>query len=145
MGRIRTLRTRTKISNTASRKRKKYRRSLLSHHRRRTDFLVCYTGVDFDSIHNQNQNNNNNNNNNNKCSCKSSFQFNEETKKTTCEIVKNDPSYQYSNICGYTIRNKKNIYDFLNIRVSDIVQKKDYDYDDTNNNNNIDNENKPLL
>merc|ERR1712238_432308 len=86
--------------------------------------------------------NNNNNNNNNKCSCKSSFQFNEETKKTTCEIVKNDPSYQYSNICGFTIRNKKNIYDFLNIRVSDIVQKKDYDYDDTtNNNNNIDNNN----
>merc|ERR1712238_444958 len=33
-------------------------------------------------------------------------------------------------------RNKKNIYDFLNIRVRDIVQKKDYDYDDTNNNNN---------
>ena len=60
-------------------------------------------------------------------------------KKTTCEIVKNDPSYQYSNICGYTILQKKNIYDFSDIRVSDIVQKKDYDYDDTNNNNNNNN------
>ena len=45
----------------------------------------------------------------------------------------------------YTILQKKNIYDFLNIRVSDIVQKKDYDYDDTNNNNNNIDNNKPLL